>query len=149
MLTSFTHHPFGERFALETPDNQTQEVFSNVPIDQLMQYIRNAISHGHPVCWEGDISEEGFRHPRHGFVYVLLSQLTTRQASPQRESETLPPTAAHLLQIIAMTTNHPRNSSLCRNSCGNRWGKAGHICLSEDYLRLKTTAAVISKEALK
>lgn len=66
MLTSFTHHPFGERFALETPDNQTQEVFLNVPIDQLMQYIRNAISHGHPVCWEGDISEEGFRHPRHG-----------------------------------------------------------------------------------
>lgn len=65
MLTSFTHHPFGERFALETPDNQTQEVFLNVPIDQLMQYIRNAISHGHPVCWEGDISEEGFRHPRH------------------------------------------------------------------------------------
>lgn len=30
MLTSFTHHPFGERFALETPDNQNQEVFLNV-----------------------------------------------------------------------------------------------------------------------
>ena len=81
MLTSFTHHPFGERFALETPDNQTQEVFLNVPIDQLMQYIRNAISHGHPVCWEGDISEEGFRHPRHGFVDVLPSQLPTTQAA--------------------------------------------------------------------
>ena len=149
MLTSFTHHPFGERFALETPDNQNQEVFLNVPIDQLMQYIRNAISHGHPVCWEGDISEEGFRHPRHGFVDVLPSQLPTTQASRQREFESLRTTDDHVMEIIGMISKNHRNYYVCRNSWGNHWGKAGHICLSEDYLRLKTIAAVISKEALK
>ena len=148
MLTSFTHHPFGERFALETPDNQTQEVFLNVPIDQLMQYIRNAISHGHPVCWEGDISEEGFRYPRHGFVDVLPSQLPTTQASRQREFESLKTTDDHVMEIIGMISKNHRNYYVCRNSWGNHWGKAGHICLSEDYLRLKTIAAVISKKAL-
>ena len=148
MLTSFTHHSFGERFALETPDNQTQEVFLNVPIDQLMQYIRNAISHGHPVCWEGDISEEGFRHPRHGFVDVLPSQLPTTQASRQREFESLRTTDDHVMEIIGMISKNHRNYYVCRNSWGYHWGNAGHICLSEDYLRLKTIAAVISKEAL-
>lgn len=148
-LTSFTHHPFGEKFALETPDNQTDEKFLNVPIDQLMQYIRHAITNGHPVCWEGDISEEGFRHPQHGFVDVPTSQLPTTQASRQREFERLRTTDDHVMEIIGMFSKNHRNYYVCRNSWGKRWGEAGHIYLSEDYLRLKTIDVVISKEALK
>ena len=48
-LTSFTHHPFGEAFALEIPDNRSGDLFQNIPIDDLMQRIYRSIRAGHPV----------------------------------------------------------------------------------------------------
>ncbi len=59
-LTSFTHHPFGKPFVMESPDNRMLDSFYNIPIDQLMKTIISTLRHGHPVCWEGDISESGF-----------------------------------------------------------------------------------------
>ena len=53
-LTSFTHHPFYTRFALEVPDNTEHNEFYNVPIDTLMATIERAVRTGHGVCWEGD-----------------------------------------------------------------------------------------------
>ena len=31
-----------------------------MPIDTLMYRIEQSVRAGHPVCWEGDISEDGF-----------------------------------------------------------------------------------------
>lgn len=147
-LTSFTHHPFGERFALETPDNQTGATFLNVPIDQLMQYIRKAIRQGHPVCWEGDISEPGFQNPQQGFVDVKPSQTPVTQASRQREFESLRTTDDHVMEIIGMFCKNNHYYYVCRNSWGKLWGKSGNIYLSENYIRLKTIAVIISREML-
>ena len=59
-LTSFTHHPYGQRFSLEVPDNYFHNTFLNVPLDAMMNRIVQSLRSGHPVCWEGDISEPGF-----------------------------------------------------------------------------------------
>lgn len=59
-LTSFTHHPYGQRFSLEVPDNYFHNTFLNVPLDTMMNRIVQSLRSGHPVCWEGDISEPGF-----------------------------------------------------------------------------------------
>ena len=47
-MTSFTHHPFYQRFALEVPDNRYHSTFLNVPIDTLMARIEQSVRRGHP-----------------------------------------------------------------------------------------------------
>ena len=59
-ITSYTHHPFYERFALEVPDNWRMDQMYNVPIDELMQIIDNAITNGYTLAWGADVSEIGF-----------------------------------------------------------------------------------------
>ena len=59
-LTSFTHHPLHEKFILEIPDNYSNGSYYNVPLDELMQTIDNAVEKGYTIAWDGDVSEKGF-----------------------------------------------------------------------------------------
>ena len=67
-LTSYTHHPFYETFALEVPDNWRMDQMYNLPIDELMQVIDNAIAHGYTMAWGADVSEIGFTRKGIGVV---------------------------------------------------------------------------------
>lgn len=59
-LTSFTHHPFYESFPIEIPDNWRWSRSYNLPIDELMQVMDNAIDNGYTIAWASDVSEMGF-----------------------------------------------------------------------------------------
>lgn len=59
-ITSYTHHPFYTRFALEVPDNWRMDQMYNVPLDELMAIIDNAINKGYTLAWGADVSEVGF-----------------------------------------------------------------------------------------
>ncbi len=59
-LTSYSHHPFYEAFALEIQDNWRGARSYNLPIDELMQVMRNAVNTGYTIAWGSDVSEEGF-----------------------------------------------------------------------------------------
>jgi bleomycin hydrolase len=59
-ITSYTHHPFYENFILEIPDNWAWGESWNLPMEEMMQVIDNAIKNGYPVCWGADVSEKGF-----------------------------------------------------------------------------------------
>jgi len=59
-LTSFTHHPFWEKFILEVPDNWLMDQVYNVPLDVMMQIIDNSVKEGYTVVWGSDVSEKGF-----------------------------------------------------------------------------------------
>ena len=59
-LTSYTHHPFYQTFALEVPDNWRMDQMYNLPIDELMRVIDNAIATGYTLAWGADVSEIGF-----------------------------------------------------------------------------------------
>lgn len=58
--TSFTHHPFYEPFIMEVQDNWRHAKMQNVPIDEFMQIIDNALQKGYTVGWGSDVSENGF-----------------------------------------------------------------------------------------
>ncbi|MEE1022211.1 MAG: C1 family peptidase [Muribaculaceae bacterium] len=60
-ITSFTHHPFYEAFAVEIPDNWLQDKSMNVPMEELQQIVDNALENGYPVAWAADVSEGGFK----------------------------------------------------------------------------------------
>jgi len=59
-LTSFTHHPFYTRFAIEVCDNWRWDEAYNVPIDEFMSVLDNAINNGYTVAWGADVSHPGF-----------------------------------------------------------------------------------------
>ena len=59
-VTSFTHHPFYEKFILEVPDNWAWESMWNVPLDEMMQIVDNALENGYSIGWATDVSERGF-----------------------------------------------------------------------------------------
>ena len=59
-LTSFTHKPYYETFSPEVPDNWENQPMYNLPLDELIEAIDYALNKGYTVCWDGDVSEQGF-----------------------------------------------------------------------------------------
>lgn len=70
-ITSYTHHPFWTQFAVEVQDNWRNPLSWNVPMEDMMRIIDNAIENGYCVAWGGDVSEEGFT--RQGLAYAIDS----------------------------------------------------------------------------
>ncbi len=73
-ITSYTHHPFYTGFAVEVQDNWRFPLSYNVPIDEMMQIIDNAVMQGYTIAWGGDVSEEGFT--RQGLAYAIDTKAT-------------------------------------------------------------------------
>lgn len=67
-LTSFTHHPFYEPFAIEVPDNWRWAMSYNLPLDELTEVVDYAIKNGYTVAWATDVSETGFS--RNGIAVI-------------------------------------------------------------------------------
>ncbi|MDD2191893.1 MAG: C1 family peptidase [Bacteroidales bacterium] len=59
-IGSFTHHPFYSKFIIEIPDNWMLGSIYNVPLNEMMDIIDNAIENGYTVGWGSDVSEKGF-----------------------------------------------------------------------------------------
>ena len=59
-LTSFTHHPFYTKFAIEVSDNWRWDEAWNLPVDEFMTVLDNAINNGYTVAWGADVSHPGF-----------------------------------------------------------------------------------------
>lgn len=68
-ITSYTHHPFYESFAVEVQDNWRQPGSYNLPIDEMAEVIDNAIMNGYTVAWGGDVSEPGFTRQGLAILY--------------------------------------------------------------------------------
>lgn len=68
-VTSYTHHPFWTEFAVEVQDNWRWPMSWNVPMDDMMRIIDNAVMNGYTVAWGGDVSEEGFTRKGLGIAY--------------------------------------------------------------------------------
>lgn len=68
-LTSYTHHPFYENFAIEIPDNWLWGESFNVPMEDMKAAVDNALENGYTVCWSADVSEKGFQW-KNGFALL-------------------------------------------------------------------------------
>lgn len=146
-LTSFTHHPFGMEFCLEVPDNAMHDSFLNVPIDTLMERVEQALFSGHPVCWEGDISERGFDWQR-GLAVLPPHQDKVGQDERQHEFETRQTTDDHVMEIVGMARDlSGKKYFIMKNSWGASNVYKGYLFMSLDYARMKTIAVVMTRTA--
>ena len=149
-LTSYTHHPFYKAFVLEVPDNWAHNLYYNLPIDELMEVMYFALNNGYSVCWDGDTSEETFRHKK-GVADLPEKQLgKVSQELRQTTFYDRTTTDDHLMHIVGLSENpEGRDCFFTKNSWGddsNNYG--GYLHMTDDYVRLKTIAILVHKDAI-
>ncbi|HCC86675.1 MAG TPA: aminopeptidase [Porphyromonadaceae bacterium] len=80
-LTSFTHHPFYQPFAIEVPDNWRWALSYNLPMGELMEVMEHAVMEGYTIAWASDVSEAGFS--RNGIAIVPDEEAPENAGSDQ------------------------------------------------------------------
>ncbi len=166
-LTSFTHHPFYSNFALEIPDNWISARYLNLPLDEFMQVIDNALKTGYTISWSGDMSEKSYSDPMGLAVNATEQELNSEpgrklsfnriyqedkvtQESRQKGFESGVSTDDHLMHLIG--TAKDKNCTtyyVVKNSWKpftNRFGGYNH--LSREYVKAKTISIMVHKNAI-
>ena len=149
-LTSYNHHPFYKPFVLEVPDNWSHDLYYNLPIDELVQVMVYALESDFTVCWDGDTSEKTFRH-KNGIADLPEKQKgKVTQEMRQETFYNRSTTDDHLMHVVGLSEDESGQLGFyTKNSWGadsNNFG--GYLNLTEDYVRLKTVAVMVHKDAI-
>ncbi len=83
-ITSFTHHPFYEPFILEVPDNYSNGAYINIPLDEMIQVTKDAITGGYSVMWDADVSNTGFMQGK-GIAALYDTSINTMRKMNMRQ----------------------------------------------------------------
>ena len=160
-VTSFTHHPFYEKVMVEVPDNWDYALMYNVPLDEMMQILDNAINTGYTVAWDGDLSEPGYAFKHHVAVNTkedIRNQKTLKakakeevvtQESRQKGFETFATVDDHLEHITGVVKDQDGVKYYkTKNSWGTGENGTGYHYISEEYVKGKTISLVLHKNAI-
>ncbi|HSO85158.1 MAG TPA: C1 family peptidase [Draconibacterium sp.] len=149
-LSSYSHHPFYEQFVLEVPDNWAHGNYYNVPVDELMEIMYYSINNGYSVCWDGDTSEKTFTHKK---GKADLPEKQIGKVDQELRQETFfnrTTTDDHLMHLVGLSKDaEGRSCFYTKNSWGtesNDFG--GYLHMTDDYVRLKTIAILVHKDAI-
>lgn len=159
-ISSYTHHPFYEPFVLEIPDNYSNGSFQNLPIDDLIEVIDTAIENGFSVAWDGDVSEKGFSaargiavlptNERRGDLFTKPGEeIEVDQDMRQKAFTSFSTTDDHLMHLVGISRDSAGNKYyMVKNSWGEVGPYEGFIHMSEAFVRLKTVAVIVHKDAV-
>jgi len=157
VISSFTHHPFYEKFCLEINDNfHFYDDFNNLPLDELMAVADNALKNGYSFLWNGDVSEPGWRPPQgHAIIDDPDSdqfgeELKITQQIRQDGFDLRKSTDYHAMHTVGLAHDQLGNKFyLTKNSYGPDSGPfQGHVYISESYTRAKMLFMVVNKNAV-
>jgi len=167
-ITSFIHHPFYSQFRLEIPDNWTHDDYYNVPVDDLLEVMKNALENGYSIAWDGDVSEKNFSF-KNGVAIIPAKEYSDKSdeekssiyKKPESEKDiteemrqetfdNFQTTDDHLMHIVALVKD--QNGTYYFKT-KNSWSEeaneyGGYIYISEAYVRLKTIAIMVHKDAI-
>ena len=82
-ITSFTHHHFYEPFIIEVCDNWRWDSAYNLPMEEMMEVMYNAIENGYTIAWGSDVSEKGFT--RDGLAVMPVEEKKNEAGSDQEK----------------------------------------------------------------
>lgn len=167
-VTSFTHHPFYTRFALEIPDNWAWETTYNVTLDEMMAIADNATATGYTVEWGTDVSEKYFSH-KNGLALVPEKPIETMSQGekdsmwiyPMKERAITSLMRQEAFDNLSTQDDHGMQiTGQCKDQSGNKylivknsWGAetnecGGYIYVSYPYFQYKTTSILVHKSAI-
>lgn len=161
-ITSFTHQPYYQPFILQVPDNFSNGSFYNLPLNEMIQVVKDAVNKGYTVAWDADVSNKGFMQ---GLGLALFLDNSTSYAKDQitpdvKEAaydatvrqqlyENLTTQDDHLMHITGMEKSKDgKTFFVVKNSWGMVGPFEGYINVSEAYLAINTISLVVPKAAL-
>ena len=174
-FTSYTHHPFYTAFAMEVEDNWRWTPSWNVPLDEFMAIIDNAVDKGYTVAWGGDVSEAGFT--RNGLAILVDMEAKPTSGSDQErwvgKADEKPQAKPSVKEIQVTqelrqdmydektsTDDHGMHLyGIAKDQNGvkyymikNSWGETGAYkglwYMSEDFAKGKTLNILVNKKAV-
>ena len=159
-VTSFIHHPFGDAFILEIPDNYSNGSYFNVPLTDLERIVDQALNAGYTVAWDGDVSEKGFSS-KNGIAVLPgnlnndtyfdnpVKELAVNQDNRQEAFEAYATTDDHLMHIVGIAKDKKDNKYYkIKNSWGEIGAFNGYMYMSMAYFNMKTVALTVNKKGL-
>ncbi|HSY61660.1 MAG TPA: C1 family peptidase [Cytophaga sp.] len=167
-ITSFSHHPFYEKFILEVPDNWAWEKINNVPLNELQEIMSYAIDNGYTFAWGADVSEKGFLF-KDGVAVVPETpfdqmsdferaalglkphkQLTITQEMRQKAFDNYETQDDHGMHAIGTAKDQKGTLYyIIKNSWGTKRNDCdGYFYASESYMLYKTTSIFLHKKAI-
>jgi bleomycin hydrolase len=166
-FTSFNHHPFYSKFALEVPDNWAAGLFMNLPLDDMIQVIDNAVQNGYSVAWASDMSDRGFSMkegvaivPEKNWTDMTPEESAKAFSGPrpekvitqemrQKEFDNYGTTDDHGMHIVGLATDQTGKTFYkVKNSWGVTGKYNGYIYVSKPYVALRTTNIMVNKKAI-
>lgn len=84
-ITSFTNDPFYESCEIAIPDNWAWGDSFNVPLEDMVSVVENALKSGYTVAWGADVSEKGFSF-KNGIAIVPEDPSTIQVAGKDNRS---------------------------------------------------------------
>ncbi|MDB5019376.1 MAG: Bleomycin hydrolase, partial [Pedobacter sp.] len=132
-ITSYTHHPFYAKFALEMPSNWNNDEYLNVPLTDFISIVDHALLNNYSVAWDGDI-QEGYKD---GYCKLADGKVVTQQ-SRQAAFDDYTTQDNHNMHIIGLAENKDgKRFYILKNSSAYN-DNGGYIYMSKEYLQLKT-----------
>ena len=160
-ITSFSHHPFYEQIILEVPDNWDFGKHYNVPLDDMMAIIDNAIEKGYTVAWDGDISEPSYDFNKNSIALNCkdtikncelknrVKELPVTQESRQADFENFTTVDDHLEHITGIAKDQEGvKYYITKNSWGLGRNGTGYHNMSENYVKAKTIGIMVHKNSI-
>ncbi|OFY85238.1 MAG: aminopeptidase [Bacteroidetes bacterium RIFCSPLOWO2_12_FULL_35_15] len=168
-LTSFTHHPFYTKFAIEVQDNWSWDEVYNVPLNELTDVIDNAIMNGYSVAWGADVSEKGFSFkngvaivPDLDWIDVKKEKIDSIILNPGKQKEITQAMRQEAFDNYETQDDHGMHIiGIVKDQNGtkyyivkNSWGIKNNDCdgyfyVSEAFVKYKTTDIMLHKDAVK
>ena len=166
-LTSFTHQPYYKPFILQVPDNFANGSFYNLPLNEMIDVVKEAVNKGYSVSWDADVSNTGFMqnmalnldngnasndkslaNPEND-INPDTKELPYDVTIRQRLYENLTTQDDHLMHITGMEKSKGgKTFFVVKNSWGKSGPFEGYINVSEAYFAINTISLVVPKAAL-
>ncbi|MFA6895010.1 MAG: C1 family peptidase, partial [Bacteroidales bacterium] len=160
----FNHHPFYEKVPLEIPDNWDNERLYNVPLEDMMNIIDNALLNGYTIAWDGDLTKGSFNHTRGIAINPLpedfeeavklekvFPELVVTQELRQKDFETFKTVDDHLMHLTGIVKDQDGTYFY---KTKNSWGTgrneemAGYLYMSKSYIEMRTISILVHKDAI-
>lgn len=159
-FSSFTHVPYYKSFVLSVPDNFSNGSFYNLPLDEYMQLMNDALNKGFTISFSSDVSEPTFSAkqglailPSEGkkedYFKIILPENWATAEDRQKNFENFSTMDDHLMHITGMLKDQLGNQYYdVKNSWGSDLANGGDVYMSAAFMRMKSIAFLVHKDAL-